>query len=162
MACTPSQVYHLTADKLRQLCYEEGLDADEPVRSLRQRLVRHLNVKTMASKQDNETAQASVPTDLSADMNPNGSQSSNQCSHASGNDNTNYVFVELLRQVPPLSTEDPEGILQLVSRLEEIYALWLIDDKGFITRILPLVSGALFTFLGGLSQKWEELGAVQG
>jgi len=159
MACTLSEVYRLSADKLRQLCSEEGLDADGPVQSLRQRFVRHLKVKTMASKQDNETAQASVPTDLSADINQNGFQASNTCSHASGIDNTNYVFVELLRQVPSLSTEEPEAILRLVSRLEEIDALGLIDDTGFITRILLLVSGAFLRFFGGClrnGRSWEQ------
>ena len=159
MALTPSGVYQLTGDKLRKLCSEEGLDADGPVRSLRQRLVCHLNVKAVVSRQDDETAQASVPTDLSADINQSGFQSSNQCSHACGSDNTNSVFVELLRQAPGLSTEEPEAILQLVSWLEEIDALGLIDDKGFITRILPLVSGALLRFFGGClrnGRSWEQ------
>ena len=112
MACTPSEVYRLSAEKLRQVCSEEGLDAGGPVQYLRQRIVRHLKVKNMASKRDNDTVQASAPTDLSADINQNGSQASNQCSHASGIDNTNTVFVELLRQIPPLSTEEPEAILR--------------------------------------------------
>ena len=67
--------------------------------------------------------------------------------------------MELLRQVPPLSTEEPEAILRLVSRLDEIYALGLIDDRGFITRILPLVSGALLRFFGGClrnGRSWQQ------
>jgi hypothetical protein len=40
MACTPSEVYRLSAEKLRQVCSEEGLDADGPVQSLHQRHVQ--------------------------------------------------------------------------------------------------------------------------
>jgi hypothetical protein len=36
----------------------------------------------------------------------------------------------------------------VVVRLDEIYGLRLADDKSFIMRILPLVSGSLLTFLG--------------
>ena len=31
------------------------------------------------------------------------------------------VFVELLRQVPPLSSEEPESNLRLLSKLDEIF-----------------------------------------
>jgi hypothetical protein len=33
-------------------------------------------------------------------------------------------------------------------RIEEIFELGLVDDRSFITRILPLVSGSLLRFLG--------------
>jgi len=42
MNVTASEVYKFNAEKLRQLCSEEGLDNEGPVRLLRQRLVRHL------------------------------------------------------------------------------------------------------------------------
>jgi hypothetical protein len=44
-------------------------------------------------------------------------------------------------------------------RLDEIRGLRLADDKGFITRILPLVSGSLLTFLGSClwaNNSWAE------
>ena len=58
------------------------------------------------------------------------------------------VLVELLRQVIPLSSEEPEEILLLFVRLGEVYDLGLADDRQFVTRVLPLVSGSLLKFLG--------------
>ena len=58
------------------------------------------------------------------------------------------VLVELLRQVAPLSSEEPEEILWLFVRLGEIYVLRLVHYRQFITRILPLVFGSLLKFLG--------------
>jgi hypothetical protein len=57
------------------------------------------------------------------------------------------VFIELLLQVPTLSSEEPEVILRVVSRFDEIHALGLTDDKMFFICILPLVSGAVLSFL---------------
>ena len=45
------EVYRLSAEKLRQVCSEEGLDAGGPVQYLRQRIVRHLKVKNMAANE---------------------------------------------------------------------------------------------------------------
>jgi len=50
MALTASEVYRITAESLRQLRSEEGLDCEGPVRLLRQRLVRHLTDNSMESK----------------------------------------------------------------------------------------------------------------
>jgi hypothetical protein len=80
-------------------------------------------------------------------------------SHGSGVDNPTPVLVELLRQVPSLSSEDPDVIMWLFVRLDEIHALRLGYDKGFITRIFPLVSGSLLTFLGSClraNNSWAE------
>jgi hypothetical protein len=52
MALTPSEVYWCSAAELRQLCYEEGLDSEEPVRALRDRVVRHLKARAMKNKQE--------------------------------------------------------------------------------------------------------------
>jgi hypothetical protein len=47
-------------------------------------------------------------------------------SHACVGEGSSYVFfLELVRQVPSLSTEEPEAILWLVSRLDEIFSLQL-------------------------------------
>jgi hypothetical protein len=58
-----------------------------------------------------------------------------------------------------LSTEEPEAILWLVSRLDEIFSLQLIDDRGFIVRVLPLVSGSVLRFFGVClrnGRNWEQ------
>jgi hypothetical protein len=47
------------------------------------------------------------------------------------------VLVELVRQVPALSSEKPEAILGLVSKLDEIHALGPVDDRMFVVRVLP-------------------------
>jgi len=76
-----------------------------------------------------------------------------------GNDNQVFVFVELWPQVPSLSSGEPEAILRLVSRLDEIYALGLIDDRMFVFCSLPLVLGAALSFVGDCLKNggnWEQ------
>jgi hypothetical protein len=58
------------------------------------------------------------------------------------------VLVELLRQGSPLTSEEPEAIMELWVRLDETYELRLAEDKIFLTRILPLFSGSLLVFVG--------------
>jgi len=86
----------------------------------------------MASEQDVDSQQASVPNDLSSEMIHAGPQNFSNSSHVGGNDNQVSVFVELWPQVPSLSSGEPEAILRLVSRLDEIYALGLIDGRMFV------------------------------
>jgi hypothetical protein len=57
------------------------------------------------------------------------------------------VLVELLRQRSPLDSEEPE-VMELFVQLDETYELGLVDDKNFLTQILPLVSGSLLNFVG--------------
>ena len=159
MALRASEIYKLTAEELRDLCSEEGLDSAGPVRLLRQRLVDHLTTSMMGSKQDTETEQASVRTDLSLDATHGGAQNPTNGSHVGGGDNTVPVVVELLRKVPPLSSEEPEAILRLVGKLDEIYSLGLTDDRNFVVRILPLFSGAVMRFFGDClrsGRNWEQ------
>jgi hypothetical protein len=69
------------------------------------------------------------------------------------------VLLELVRQVPPLSTEEPEAILWVVSRLDEIFLLQLTDDRGFIIHVLPLFSGSVLRFFGGClhnGRSWQQ------
>ena len=54
----------------------------------------------------------------------------NSC-YGSASDNPVSVSVELLRQVPALSSEEPEAILGLASKLDEIHALGLVHDTVF-------------------------------
>lgn len=120
----------------------EGLDNREPVLLLRQRLVDHLKTSTMASHGDSNMGQASVPTDLSTNIVNSTSQNFGNGSHVGSSDSSTSVLVELLCQVPPLSSKEPETILQLFNILEEICGLGLTDD--IVTRILPLVSGGVW------------------
>ena len=69
-----------------------------------------------------------------------------------GRANSIPVFVELLRQVP-LSSEEPESILPLVSKLDMIFEVGLPDDKTFVMRILPLVPERC-DFLRGMFKRW--------
>jgi len=145
MSLSASEVYHLTADELRQVCSERGLDNRGPVRLLRQRLADHIKGSIMGKSQDGDATQASVPNEAvqsETDLNLE------SCSHGGGRDSRNQVLGELLRQVSPLRSEEPEAILCFFARVEEIYGLGLVDDTGFVTRILPLVSGSLLRFLG--------------
>ena len=145
MSLSASEVYHLTADELRQVCSERGLDSSGPVRLLRQRLADHVKGSIMGKSQDEGATQASVPNDLiQTQTDPN----SELCSHGGGRDSRTQVLGELLRQVSPLRSEEPEAILCFFTRVEEIYGLGLVDDSGFVTRILPLVSGSLLRFFG--------------
>jgi hypothetical protein len=63
-----------------------------------------------------------------------------------------------LRQVEPLASEQPGDILRFFARLGEIHSLGLVEDRVFITRVLPLVRGGLLQFLGGCLRErssWE-------
>jgi len=82
MALVSSDIYRLTVDQLRKVCAKEGLDSAGPVRVLRQRLVRHFNDATMATKQDGVSTKASVSTYLSGDKVQVGPQEHDDNSHA--------------------------------------------------------------------------------
>jgi hypothetical protein len=109
-----------------------------------------------SSKEDEE--QASASADLGqkeVEMAPliygNGSHG---CGEGQG-----AVLVELLRQIPPVTSEEPEAIMQLFVRLDEIHELGLADNRTFLTRILPLVSDSHLTFIGGCLREgssWAE------
>ena len=145
--CDSLGIYNLNVDDLRQLCSEEGLSSEGPVRLLRPRLVRHLTGATMESKQHAETAQASAQSDVSVDATHSGPFESNFGSHVGGCSNVVPVIVKLLRKVPSLSSDEPEAILRFVGKLDEIHSLGLVDDKVFVIRILPFHCGAVLSFL---------------
>jgi hypothetical protein len=72
---------------------------------------------------------------------------------------SNCVPLELVRQVPPSTTEEPGAILWLISRLDEIFQLQLVGDRDFIIRVLPLFSGSVLRFFGGClrsGKDWEQ------
>jgi hypothetical protein len=67
--------------------------------------------------------------------------------------------VELLQQVPSLTSDEPEAILRLVSKLDGIHGLGLADDKTFVIRILPLLTGAVLRFFSEClrnGRSWEQ------
>ena len=123
------------------------MDSEGTFRVLRQRLVRHLSAGTMASKQDDVNIKARVSTKFSGETIQVGPHKTYDSSHAGANGAPNSVLVELIWLFPRLSTENPEAILRFIARLDEIYALGLSDDRSFVVRILPLVSGAILRFL---------------
>ena len=101
----------------------------------------------MESKEHTETTQASAMSEVSLDPPHSGPFESNFGSHVGGCSNVVPVIVELLRKVPSLSSDEPEAILRLVGKLDEIHSLGLVDDKVFVIGILPLLSGAFLSFL---------------
>jgi hypothetical protein len=66
------------------------------------------------------------------------------------------VLMELLWRIPPLTASQPEDILLLCCRFDDIYNLGLAKDQEFIIRVLPLVAGDLFTFLGECLQRRDK------
>jgi len=111
-------------------------------------LAEYFKVAKMDGKGDQDAPQASVPKDLSRNPNQVISSVLGEGSQGGGGPSPVPVLVELLRHVAPLSSEEPQEILRLFVRLGEINDLELVDDKQFITRILPLVSGSVLKFLG--------------
>jgi hypothetical protein len=80
-------------------------------------------------------------------------------SHSVGGDSQTRVLVDLLGQIKPLCSERPEDILRFFVRLGDIHALGLVDDRTFITRVLPLVPTGLLQLLGAClrsGDNWAE------
>jgi hypothetical protein len=109
--------------------------------------VEQLKVAAMSDNHDNENIKASVSADLSLDSILAENPILVDNSHVRGMSDANSVFVELMRQLSPLISEEPEVILRFVARLDDIYMLNLCDDRSFITRVLPLVPGVILIFL---------------
>jgi hypothetical protein len=96
MALSASEVYHLTVDKLRQVCSERGLDSCGPLRVLRQRLADHIKSNAMDTSSGEDATHGSVPTDLVPNVVDPAPQIIS-CSHGGGADSQTPVLVELLR-----------------------------------------------------------------
>jgi hypothetical protein len=121
--------------------------------------VWHLTGAATVSKQHAETSHASSRIGVSLDATHIGPSESNFISYAGGCSNVVPFIVKLLRKVPSPRSGEPEAILRLVGKLDEIYCLGLVDDKMFVNRILQLLSGAVLGF-SRMFAEWEELGAV--
>ena len=148
MELAEPDIYRLKAEQLRQCCEERGLSSAGPVRALRRRLVGYVRAEMADPEGETKVPQASVTTELLPDRVITPSPVNYEVSR-DGCVGTQFpVLSELLRQVKPLVSEEPADILQLFVRLDEVYELKLVDDKQFITKILPLVFGSLLKFLG--------------
>ena len=111
------------------------------------------------TKHQAELNQVSAQTDSPSKRARDGPKLGGVCSHVEGGSSSASVAVELLRQVCPLVSEEPEAILGLISRLNDIHALGLLEDKLFIVRVLPLVSGGVLRFFGDAlrhGKSWEQ------
>ena len=159
MALVASDIYKLSADQLRQLCGAERLDCGGTVQALRQRIVAHLKAGKMTTKATDEVIQTSAHQTVEGNVTPRESPNLAQGFHVNAGDSPVSVTTELLRQVPPLRSEEPEAILKFASRLDEVHQLGLMDDRVFIMRVLPLVSGVMLRFFGGCLKEgkgWKE------
>ena len=149
MAISVAGVFRLAVEELRVQCVERGLDSTGPVKVLRRRLFEHIRSCLMDGVEQQQTVvQASVPTDLEL----NGAEGLPPIFMSSfpgdSGDSSMQVLIELLRQISPLRSESPEDIICLFVRLGEIHDLRLVDDKAFMLRIMPFLSGSLLKFLG--------------
>ena len=74
-----------------------------------------------ASKED--ASQASVPNDLVHNVGTSDSPVGATRSHGSGGDVPIPVLVDLLRSMPHLTSKEPEAIMRLFIRLENVNSL---------------------------------------
>ena len=120
MALSASEEYHLTIDNLPQAFSERGLGSSGPVRTLRQKLAEHVKSNQMETSRDEKMDQAIAQTDLVNNLVEPVPQNVGCCAHRCGMDIQSQGLVELMRRLPPLSSEEPEDILHFFVRLEEI------------------------------------------
>jgi hypothetical protein len=126
MALSVSGLYRLNVNKLRLECLERGLSCIGPVRVLRRRLADYLKSEEMEQDRDHEDTQASVSVDvLDPNEGPTPPGLGEEPQGSSGASQT-QVLIDLLRQVTPLLSEQPEDILRLFVRLGEIHDLGLV------------------------------------
>jgi hypothetical protein len=162
MALTALGVYQLTAEKLRQMCADEALKNSGLAQVLRQRLVQYLRGNMSDSQDDLNTDQASAVNTAArvvSDHDPSPLNFGDRPQVCSVHGSTS-VLVELLCQVSIFSSEEPEVVLRLLTRLEEIHDFGLVNDRVFITRVSPLVLGSLLTFLGKCLMQRGQLGPM--
>jgi hypothetical protein len=98
----------------------------------------------MASKQDDVNIKASVSTNFPGETIQVGPHNFDDNTHAGASGAPDSLFVELMRHVALFSSSFPESTLSFIARLDEMYACGPRDDRSFLERILPLVSGAIF------------------
>ena len=144
-----TSVYYLDVDQLRLQCATRNLNTEGGVRQLRQRLGDFVKGNAMGGV-DIQREQATGESGSSRDNEvPPVSRGFYDVSLSIDRGDHSSVLVDLLRQVPPLLSECPEDILFFFIRLGEIHSLVLVEDRVFITRILPLLPRGLLQFLTG-------------
>jgi hypothetical protein len=111
-------------------------------------LAKHVKKARMDLNPGQETPQASVQTNIMNNEMEFVPPTPGLDSHGGSAGCQTPVVVKLLRQVAPLKSEEPEAILTLFIRLDEIFDLGIVNDRVFIMRILPLVAGSLLQFMG--------------
>jgi hypothetical protein len=141
-------VYHLSVDELKQECLKRGLDSGGPMLVLRRRLADHIKGVMLEPSADRDAGQASAATNNSNNLITAVHSTPGDGSHGGGADGQISVLVDLLRGISPLASEEPEAILQLFVRLGEGHELGLVEDRVFMARVLPLVSGTLLKVFG--------------
>ena len=123
----------------------EGTGFQWPCTRVKEETGRPLKRNAMTSSGGKDDIQASV---MATDSKQNVvNLNSDLCSRGRSGESSTPVFVELLRQIPPLRSEDPEAILNFCVQIEEVFELGLVDDRSFVMRVLPLVSGSVLRFL---------------
>jgi hypothetical protein len=113
----------------------------------------------MANTQDLDNLKASGSTDSSFDAGPSENLNLHSDFHVCSVGDINPVFVELMRKISPLTSEEPEAILWFIARLDDVHMLKLCDDRSFVMRILPLVPGVILRFFGDCvvnGRDWEQ------
>ena len=131
MALSISDVCRLTGETLRRECEVRGLDHNGQVRALRQRLADHIRGTQMDITAKTEVTQASDSNVfvINADItDPPGVPSA---SRGSGADAQIPVLVELLRPIPHLTSEEPEAIMCLFIKLDEVHGLGMVEDSVY-------------------------------
>ena len=147
MALSATRVYQLSGDQLRLECAERGLQLGGTVRELRCRLVDYLRCSQMEDDKEHSPVQASDSAGTLEGANTAVPPAAGPLQSGNG-ENQARVLVDLLRQIKPLESERPEEIMRFFVKLEDVYVLGLVDDRTFITRILPLDPTSVLQLLG--------------
>ena len=109
MALSASGLYRLSAEQLRVECSERGLSSSGLVRELRSRLANSLKADQMDRKEEQQDSQASAAAAMLSPGSDEGPQGDSGF-------NLTHVLSDLLKQIKPLTSEEPEDILLFSSR----------------------------------------------
>ena len=118
MDVSASDVYRLTADELKQVCFSRGLDCRGPLRALLQRS-EQINSTKMQTPPDEVSNQTGITTDV-GDRAGTPVPQPGDALHSGSEGGPMTILVELLKQLSPLRSEEPEAITDLFVRLDEI------------------------------------------
>jgi hypothetical protein len=149
-----SAVYRLTGEQLRQECRRRSLGSEGPIRTLRNRLATYLRTHPTDTVgyvgMEASGGEVSQVSDVGHPV-PVPPVAGN--THGGSVGEEGRVLTELLRRIPALNSEEAVDVLRFFMRAQEIQALGLVPDRGFLVHLLPLVSGSLLSFLGDCIRK---------